>query len=91
MAIGIMKAANESRLTVPHKLSVVGFDDIQFSAYWQPALTTIHQDIHQKGRKCSQLLLDMLEGKEPEPGAHVFAPELVIRSSTAAPFQQNPL
>ncbi|MEX1058756.1 MAG: LacI family DNA-binding transcriptional regulator, partial [Natronospirillum sp.] len=41
MAIGALKAASELNISVPSDLSVVGFDNIDFSEYCEPELTTI--------------------------------------------------
>ncbi len=41
MAFGAIHAAKESGLSVPGDLSVVGFDNIPFSSYFEPALTTV--------------------------------------------------
>jgi DNA-binding LacI/PurR family transcriptional regulator len=41
-AIGALGAISESGLRVPEDISIIGFDDIQLSAYTAPPLTTIH-------------------------------------------------
>jgi LacI family transcriptional regulator len=40
-AIGVLHAAYDAKLQVPGDLSVLGFDDISFAEYSQPALTTV--------------------------------------------------
>src|SRR5665213_1393123 len=40
-AIGILHRAYDGGLRVPEDLSIVGFDDIVFAEYTQPALTTV--------------------------------------------------
>ncbi|HEY2019337.1 MAG TPA: LacI family DNA-binding transcriptional regulator, partial [Bryobacteraceae bacterium] len=40
-AIGVLHRAYDAGLRVPEDLSVVGFDDILFAEYTQPALTTV--------------------------------------------------
>ncbi|QQM29093.1 LacI family DNA-binding transcriptional regulator [Martelella lutilitoris] len=44
MAIGTMQAARENSLTVPDDFSVIGFDDISWSAMTAPRLDTIRYD-----------------------------------------------
>ncbi|HPC77821.1 MAG TPA: LacI family DNA-binding transcriptional regulator, partial [bacterium] len=43
MAFGVIKAAKELGIKIPEELSVVGFDDIFFSSFTDPPLTTIKQ------------------------------------------------
>ena len=40
-AIGALRAIYNAGLRVPDDISVVGYDDIDFSQYTQPALTTV--------------------------------------------------
>ena len=50
MAIGAMRAIRTAGLRVPVDLSLVGFDDVAFAAYAEPALTTLHQETAEMGR-----------------------------------------
>ena len=45
MAIGVLKAAGEAGLRVPHDLSVTGFDDIEMARFTNPTLTTVRQPV----------------------------------------------
>lgn len=84
MSLGLLKAASELGLRVPEDLSVVGFDDIPEAQYYQPALTTMHLDFMEVGRRCVERLIQLIRGSEsgPEP---VIAPYLVPRASAARP------
>jgi DNA-binding LacI/PurR family transcriptional regulator len=83
MALGLLRRLYEAGREVPRDLSVVGFDDIPEAAYLTPPLTTVRQDFAELGRRCLRILLGRIEGNE-EPTRVVVAPELVVRSSTAA-------
>lgn len=86
MALGILHALHERGMTAPTPISVVGFDDIPESAYFSPSLTTVRQDFDEMGRRGLELLVEMMEGGNVEDGrVETITPELVIRSSTAAP------
>lgn len=63
MAIGVMQAVKEAGLKIPDDISVTGFDDLVFSAYTQPALTTIRQDFVEIGRSAARLLQHIKEEK----------------------------
>jgi LacI family transcriptional regulator len=63
MAFGVMKAVKEAGLNIPEDISVTGFDDLVFSAFTQPPLTTIKQDFVQIGKVAAGLLQDIKENK----------------------------
>ena len=83
VAIGLLRACHEHGVLVPQKLSVIGFDDIAMANYVTPALTTIRQPKVELGRLATRVMLELLEDQHSEN--HVLAPELIVRSSTAAP------
>ena len=67
---------------MPEDLSVVGFDDIEISAY--AGLTTVRQPLFDSGYLGARLLLDALEGGRRLVAAEHHLPlELVERSTTA--------
>ena len=68
-------------------LSVVGFADLQEFAHLRPRLTTVNQHPATIGSNAARLLLDRFESpqRESEPRAICTIPQLVIRTSTAAP------
>ena len=84
MALGIMLALREAGIDVPGRISVVGFDDLPESAYFQPALSTVHQDFEEIGRQCVSLLLAQIEGETSQQMVSV-PPGLVIRASSGPP------
>jgi DNA-binding LacI/PurR family transcriptional regulator len=82
-AVGAIRAAESLGRSVPDDLSVVGFDDNPVATTTRPPLTTVRQDIAQKGRTAVALLVETLAGRAPEP---VRLPtRLVVRGSTAPP------
>ena len=86
MALGIIHAAHDLGLSVPHDLSVVGFDDIPEAKHFIPALTTVRQDFAQLGGMAIDILLADIERSEPPAPVVLEVPELVIRASTAPPL-----
>jgi DNA-binding LacI/PurR family transcriptional regulator len=78
IAIGVVQGARERGISVPHQLSVTGFDDVPEAALVDPPLTTIRQSHHRKGSEAVRLLL------EGEAAQSVLLPtELVVRASTS--------
>ena len=84
MAIGAMRAARQHRLHIPEDLSVVGFDDIDLAADLDPALTTVHQPIREKGATAVRLLVRAISDGGGSKRV-TLETHLVVRASTAAP------
>jgi len=81
-AVGAMIVFHKAGLSVPHDVSVVGFDDIDFSSFAIPPLTTVHQPLLEMGTVAAQTLLDRIEERAPFIPEIALAPELIIREST---------
>lgn len=81
-AVGTIFGLEDVGLNVPGDVNVVGFDDISFSQYTKPALTTIRQDTVQLANVGAQTLLSIMAN--PKAGKqHVQIPvSLVVREST---------
>ncbi|MHB0987231.1 MAG: LacI family DNA-binding transcriptional regulator [Bellilinea sp.] len=89
LAIGLLKGCWRAGLNVPDDISITGFDNITFSAYTHPPLTTFDQPKQSIGTEAARLLLDLLHSS---PDGNVFQPKeivlkgrLLVRNSTAAP------
>ena len=85
MAIGALHVAHELDIDVPRDLSVVGFDDIELSAYTSPPLTTVAQPKEAIGTGAAKLLLERLKGGRTEARRLILQPVLRVRASSAAP------
>jgi len=83
-AIGAIKAFKQADLHVPNDISVAGFDDIAFSAFVEPPLTTIAQPAEEFGRTAVTLLVDLLNGKIRKAPKVIMPFELIVRESTGA-------
>jgi DNA-binding LacI/PurR family transcriptional regulator len=87
VAVGVMQTAAELGLSVPSDLSVVGFDDSSLAGRVRPALTTVRQDVAEKGRTAAAALTVAIGQSRSGVAAqtrHVMLPtELIVRDSTA--------
>ncbi len=83
LAIGAYRALAEAGLCIPGDMSVVGFDNIEAAAFTTPPLTTIHQPFQELGERAFSLLLNLLDGGEPDEPTGLLPPRLLIRESTA--------
>jgi LacI family transcriptional regulator len=81
-AMGSIRALHDAGLRVPDDVSILGFDDIQSSAYQVPSLSTIRQPLKKMGSTGAEALLRKLAGEEL-PSILRVDPELVVRESTA--------
>jgi DNA-binding LacI/PurR family transcriptional regulator len=81
MAIGALHYAYDRQIAVPAELSIIGFDDITFAQFTQPALTTVAVPRAEIGRLAAQSLKSLIN--ERGPGAdHEVNTHLVIRQTT---------
>jgi LacI family transcriptional regulator len=81
-AVGLLAATREAGLRVPGDLSVIGFDDLPWSGYLAPPLTTVRQPSRDLGRQAAERVLDPL-GPDAWQGVRLLAPTLIDRASVA--------
>jgi len=82
VAIGVKAALREARLRIPEDISLVGFDDIPWAQYADPPLTTVHLQAQEMARKACLMLMDLLQGKEPDIKQQIVETHLVVRKSS---------
>jgi LacI family transcriptional regulator len=82
MAIGAMRELRQAGLRVPDDVSVVGFDDILFSALSDPPLTTLALPREEIGQAAVEALLHTINDKDKPGRAYQITPKLVVREST---------
>ncbi len=82
MALAAIQALEESGRSVPGDVAVVGFDNIELSAYVNPPLTTMDMDHVSLGAKSVRLLHSLIENPDKEPEHIVHPVELQVRRST---------
>ena len=80
-ALGALRALREAGLKTPDDMALVGFDDIQVSAY--VGLTTLRQPTYEMGALAMERLMRRIDEPTVPVASTVFAPTLVPRASTA--------
>lgn len=85
LAIGVLHALRLRGIKVPERISVVGFDDLPETPYLSPPLTTVKQDFELLGTLAMSFLLEQINGIR-HVGHDRLIPELIVRDSTAQPF-----
>ena len=84
-AIGAMGAIAEAGLRVPQDISVIGFDDIQLSAFTMPPLTTVSLPRTEIANAAFRALLNTRKSDKTKPvdgEDHLVRSTLVLRKST---------
>ena len=80
IALGVVQQLQEQGLMVPQDVSVVGFNDFDFSSWVRPSLTTVRVPAAAMGHRAVELLLADDRGVLPDVSA--FPVELVVRESS---------
>lgn len=89
MALGILDAARQRGIKVPHDVSVLGFDDIPQASWHSYNLTTLRQPVDVMVRSTVDLLLSLREAAQPKPTTQMIPPHLVVRGSARVPQLQR--
>jgi DNA-binding LacI/PurR family transcriptional regulator len=89
LALGAIRAVRRAGLSVPHDVSVVGYDDSAFMNCTDPPLTTVRQPIESMGKAAVAMLVNQMENVSVYPEELLFEPELVVRGSTG-PVSSSP-
>jgi LacI family transcriptional regulator len=81
-AAGVLISAHELGIQVPKELSVAGFDDFPISQRTWPPLSTVRQPMKEISNQALEVLIGLINHKEPECSQIKIPAELVIRKST---------
>lgn len=77
IALGAIRALRRAGLSVPHDVSVVGYDDMLLARLSTPALSTIRQDTYEAGRQLVSRILD----SAPDNISELLPTDLIVRES----------
>jgi DNA-binding LacI/PurR family transcriptional regulator len=84
IAVGVMAAIQQKGLRIPQDIAVVGHDNIPIAAYTTPPLTTVTQSATKAGELAGEMLIQLVQGKEPEERQVRLEAELIVRESCGA-------
>ena len=85
-AIGAIKYLKENNIKVPEQVSVIGIDNILFSSYMEPGITSVEIDKKQMGSLAMEMIYNKIDGKTVKP-SELEPGEIVVRSSVARPSE----
>ena len=81
MASGAISCARDLGMSLPHDLSVVGFDDVVFAHHVFHRLTTVSNPIAEMAEMSAKYILNKVYGQANNVQLY-FEPSLVVREST---------
>lgn len=81
MAAGALEVARDEGLAVPEDVSVVGFDNVIFTRYMHPRLTTVDYPVVDMGRMAARWVLRHVYEQDGLDIRNVFKPRLITRGS----------
>ena len=82
MALGAVHYLTRSGRRVPQDVSVIGFDDIQYSAFTTPSMSTVHTPLYDLGLLAAERLIELVRHKT-QSVAETLPTHLVLRESTS--------
>lgn len=81
MAVGALFECQRRGLTVPERIAIAGFDDLDIAGHVVPALTTIRVPRYAIGREAARVIRERLAGRAVAPKVIDLGFELVVRDS----------
>lgn len=84
MAGGVIDAANEAGVPIPHALSLVGFDDRECSRFFSPSLTTMALPLTDIGKKSAEILVNLIDDNNAAYPRDIKLKCALIERSSAA-------
>jgi len=82
LALGAIRAVEESGRSVPQDISIVGFDDVEYASMFKPMLTTVSQPGYSLGKSSADMLIKKIKNEMTD--SSTFLPhKFILRDSTA--------
>ncbi len=88
-AMGLMRALTEAHRSIPHDVSIVGFDDVPEAEFQIIPLTTVRTDDAAISHRVLSALVALIEGGEPVSEVVEMSRELIVRRSTGEPASKT--
>ena len=83
IAVGVLRALREGKITVPGDMALVAFDDLPPTYVIDPFLTVAAQSAYEMGQKATRLLMQRMLGTAPDEYQEFLLPtRLIVRQSS---------
>jgi len=87
LALGAYKAFQEHNITIGRDISLIGIDDLHFTSFLSPPLTTVSLNIPLIGTAAAQMLLSQIQGRNYPLTIHTPV-KLIERQSVVFPIEE---
>jgi len=84
LALGVLFECQRRAISVPGKLAIVGFNDMEFMASSVPSLSSVRTNRYEMGRDAVTMLIGAIEGRRPQNPIVDLGFTLVVRDSSSA-------
>ena len=85
LALGAITAAKEMGINVPEDLTVIGFDDVEYTTMFHPYITTVVQPCYELGKSSMELLFAHIAHGADIPHQQFLEHKFAIRESSCPP------
>lgn len=82
---GALLALRSMGLSIPHDVSLIGFDDFNLATFTDPQITVVAQPTAEIGPLAAGMMLERLAGSRVAPRQVRFPTRLVVRGSVSHP------
>ena len=84
LAIGALRWCHRNGRRVPQDLAIMGYDNIEFTEYAEPPISTMNYAVDVVSRMAVDRVMRLITAGDhaPEPRVTLIDPELVVRGST---------
>ncbi|EJC79969.1 transcriptional regulator [Rhizobium leguminosarum bv. trifolii WSM2297] len=82
MALGVLIECKERGVRVPQDVGICGFNDLEFSAFTEPSLTTVHIPRYEIGYRVADMLLRAVRDEPPDDDKADLGFTIIARGST---------
>jgi LacI family transcriptional regulator len=84
LALGALRWCHKHNVRIPDDLAIMGYDNIAFTEFGEPPLSTVNYDVDAVSRMAVDRLMHLIGAgdKLPSPRVTLIDPELIIREST---------
>ena len=79
--MGALIEARALSIQIPEAASIVGFDNLEFSAHLEPPLTTIDVPAREMGESAAEYLVNTVSGRTTTQSVHL-EPRLIVRKTS---------
>ncbi len=83
LALGALKAIHQQGLRIPEQISVVAFDEMEWTSLVKPGLTVVAQPTYELGKVAAGLLFERIGNNGLPPREVVLEHTLIVRQSCA--------